>query len=113
MFVDDKEFEVLLCCKVPGPGLLLFVVILVRRDSAADCFTFTLVTAAIPLTADRTTGSSSSLSRTSKSIGIGYREVSGVMVKASVLLTSLETSYFSDFVIPSASLNATVFASTK
>jgi hypothetical protein len=71
VFVDESELEVLLCCNVPGPRLLLLVVILVRRDSAADCLTVTFVTAAIPLTADRTTGSSSSLSRTSRSIGMG------------------------------------------
>lgn len=118
---------VLLPARLPGVGLW-FVFVLARRSCscAAGGFGATLVTPALPPSVARTTGSSSRLSRTRRSIGIGYycmldpdqsakaADISKNTTKREVKKhTNRDTSYCSNAFRPSGVFAVTVFASTR
>lgn len=63
---------VLVCASVPGPGDWAVVVLDSPRMSEPPATDFVTVETAMPLTACLTTGSSSKLSRTMRSIGMGF-----------------------------------------
>lgn len=122
-----REVLVLFDGRLPGVGLW-FVFVLARRNCscAAGGFWTTLPTPALPPSAARTTGSSSRLSRTRRSMGMGCHsalesdqgervvEISKNTTKQEVRKhTNRDTSYCSNAFRPSGVFAWTVFASTR